>query len=315
VPVAFAVAVIRSRKSRNQDEAAHARQPGTQANHVGALYIVSTPIGNLADMTVRGIETLKSVRRVLAEDTRRTAILLRHYGIETPLVSAHEHNEAGRAEQVVAWLEAGEDLALVSDAGTPLLSDPGLRIVRRALDARHAVVPIPGASALLAALVGSGIEPEPFTFFGFPPRSGRARAQLLETLASLDHTAVLYEAPGRLLRLLNDLATACGAGRHVAVGRELTKLHETFVRGTLAETIVSYDGRSIRGEVVVVLAGGGPESQSERPDAAALARSLLQQGTRPSAVARELARSLGLARNEAYEIALAEAADTEGKDD
>src|SRR5690606_19409691 len=128
--------------------------------HMATLHIVSTPIGNLADTTYRAVETLKSVSRVLAEDTRRTAILLRHYGIETPLVSAHAHNEAARAEQIVAWLDAGEDLALVSDAGTPLLSDPGARIVRRAIEAGHSVVPVPGASALLAALVGSGIDAE-----------------------------------------------------------------------------------------------------------------------------------------------------------
>ena len=282
---------------------------------MATLYVVSTPIGNLGDMTVRGIETLKAVRRVLAEDTRRTAILLRHFGIETPLVSAHEHNEAARAEQVVAWLEAGEDLALVSDAGTPLLSDPGLRIVRGAIAAGHAVVPIPGASALLAGLVGSGIAPEPFTFYGFPPRGGKDRERLLQTLARLEHTAVLYESPGRLVRLLKDLVEVCGEGRQVAVGRELTKLHETFVRGTLAETIASYDGKSIRGEVVVVLAGGGPAGVPERPAAAALARTLLREGTRPSAVARELARSLGLPRNDAYEIALAEAAAGEGEDE
>jgi 16S rRNA (cytidine1402-2'-O)-methyltransferase len=255
------------------------------------------------------------VSRVLAEDTRRTAVLLRHYGLETPLVSAHEHNEAARAEQIVAWLANGDDLALVSDAGTPLLSDPGARIVHRVLEAGHAVVPIPGASALLAALVASGIDAEPFTFFGFPPRGGRERAQLLERLADLDHTAVLYEAPGRLVRLLADLAAACGSDRRVAVGRELTKLHETFVRGTLAETIASYDGRSIRGEVVVVLAGAGEIRQPvAAADAAALARTLLREGNRPSAVARELARSLGLSRNDAYTIALSEAAES-GEDD
>lgn len=282
---------------------------------MATLYIVSTPIGNLGDTTHRAIATLRQVSRVLAEDTRRTAVLLRHYGLETPLVSAHEHNEAARAEQIVAWLANGDDLALVSDAGTPLLSDPGARIVHRVLEAGHAVVPIPGASALLAALVASGIDAEPFTFFGFPPRGGRERAQLLERLADLDHTAVLYEAPGRLVRLLADLAAACGSDRRVAVGRELTKLHETFVRGTLAETIASYDGRSIRGEVVVVLAGAGEIRQPvAAADAAALARTLLREGNRPSAVARELARSLGLSRNDAYTIALSEAAES-GEDD
>ena len=277
---------------------------------MATLYVVSTPIGNLGDITYRAVETLRSVRRVLAEDTRRTGILMRRYGIETSLVSAHEHNEAARAEQIVAWLDAAEDLALVSDAGTPLLSDPGARIVRRVIGAGHAVVPIPGASALLAGLVGSGIEAVPFTFFGFPPRSGREREALLQRIAGLDHTAVLYEAPGRLLRLLAALAEACGPERSVAVGRELTKVHETFVRGTLAETIAIYDGRSIRGEVVVVVAGtGGETAPAPATDAADLARALLREDARPSAVARELARTLGISRNDAYTIALDAAAE------
>jgi 16S rRNA (cytidine1402-2'-O)-methyltransferase len=277
---------------------------------MGTLYIVSTPIGNLGDMTFRAVETLRGVKRVLAEDTRRTAILLRHYSIETPLVSAHEHNEAARAEQIVEWLSAGEDLALVSDAGTPLLSDPGARIVRRVVDAGHSVVPIPGASALLAALVGAGIEADRFSFFGFPPRSGRERGALFARIAALDHAAVLYEAPGRLLRLLRDLVEACGGERSVAVARELTKVHEEFVRGTLAETLAIYDGRPIRGEVVVVVAGtGGEPTPPPVADAADLARTLLREGARPSAVARELTRSLGLSRNDAYTIALATAAE------
>jgi 16S rRNA (cytidine1402-2'-O)-methyltransferase len=272
---------------------------------MATLYIVSTPIGNLGDVTYRAVDTLRTVKRVLAEDTRRTGILLRHYGVDTPLVSAHEHNEAARADQIVAWLDVGEDLALVSDAGTPLVSDPGARIVGRVIGAGHAVVPIPGASALLAALVASGIAAEPFTFFGFPPRAGRERQALLERIAALDHTAVLYEAPGRLVRLLQALAEACGAERPVAVGRELTKVHETFVRGTLAETIAIYDGKSIRGEVVVVVAGTrGMPAPPPAIDAADLARTLLREDARPSAVARELARTLGISRNDAYTIAL-----------
>ena len=156
------------------------------------LYIVSTPIGNLADMTHRAIDTLRAVQRVLAEDTRRTAILLRHYGITTPLISAHEHNEVARVAQILGWLAAGEDLAIVSDAGTPLLSDPGARIVAAVIEAGHDVVPIPGASALLAALVASGIEPEPFTFFGFLPRSGKERKERLAEIAAARYTTVLY---------------------------------------------------------------------------------------------------------------------------
>src|SRR5690606_1994757 len=203
------------------------------------LYVVSTPIGNLDDITVRALAVLRDVDRVLAEDTRRTAVLLRHYDIATPLVSAHEHNEAARAEQLVAWLDEGESVALVSDAGTPLLSDPGARLVRAALDAGHDVIPVPGASALLSALVVSGLPAEPFTFFGFVPRSGRARRELLAELAGLRHTAVLYESPARLVALLRDLIDACGAARPVAVARELTKLHESVVRGTLADVLRS----------------------------------------------------------------------------
>ena len=273
---------------------------------MATLYIVSTPIGNLGDITNRAVDVLSSVDRVLAEDTRRTAILFRRYGITTPLRSAYAHNEAARAEDTVAWLDAGETLALVSDAGTPTLSDPGLRLVRAALDAGHEVVPVPGASALLAALAVSAIETTPFTFYGFPPRGGKARAERLSEIAGLAHTAVLYESPKRLPRLLADLVESCGGERRAAVARELTKRHETVVRGTLAELAAYYDGEPIRGEVVVVVDGAGGAAAPEPVAAHALARSLLDAGERPSAVARTLAERLGLARNEAYSIALAE---------
>jgi 16S rRNA (cytidine1402-2'-O)-methyltransferase len=270
---------------------------------MSVLYIVSTPIGNLEDVTLRALSVLRQVRRVLAEDTRRTAILFQRHGISAPLVSAHEHNEAARAGQVLDWLNAGEDIALVSDAGTPLLSDPGGRIVRAAIEAGHDVVPIPGPSALLAALVASGIEPEPFTFYGFAPRSGRARGELFEALATLRHTAVLYESPARLEKLLRDLLAACGDGRRVAVARELTKLHETVVRGRLDEVLAHYAGTTVRGEVVVVLGGAEEESVSGE-DAAAIARALLEAGESPKQVAKELARRLRISRNDAYALAL-----------
>jgi 16S rRNA (cytidine1402-2'-O)-methyltransferase len=280
------------------------------------LYVVSTPIGNLGDITVRAVQTLKAVSRILAEDTRHTATLLRRHGIETPMVSAHEHNEAARAEQAMQWLAGGEDLALVADAGTPLISDPGLRLVRAAIAAGHDVVPVPGASALLAALVGSGIDPQPFTFLGFPPRSGRGRDDVLGRVASLDHAAVFYEAPGRLAKLLEDLLERCGPDRVVTVARELTKVHETFVRGTLAETIAMYDGRSIRGEVVVIVAGApAADVHDVRVEANTLARSLLREGATPSRVARRLCDVLGIARNEAYAIALSASAEMEGEVD
>ena len=267
------------------------------------LYIVSTPIGNLADMTHRAVTTLGTVQRVLAEDTRRTAILLRHYGISTPLVSAHEHNEAARVAQILAWMAAGEDLAIVSDAGTPLLSDPGARIVQAVIDAGHDVVPIPGASALLAALVASGIAPEPFTFFGFLERSGRERKERLAEIAAHPHTAVIYEAPGRVAKLLEDLLQVCGDERRVAVGREITKLHETFVRGTLREAFAYYEDQQVRGEVVVVLEGAPAEAPADIDEQAhAMALELLAGGASKRDAAKQIAQTLNVARNRAYEI-------------
>lgn len=269
-----------------------------------SLYIVSTPIGNLADMTYRAVETLRTVDRILAEDTRRTGILLKHYGIQTPMTSAHEHNEAARAAHIVGWLQAGENIALVSDAGTPLLSDPGARLVTAVIEAGFDVVPIPGASALLAALVAAGIDPEPFTFFGFLPRSGKERKERLQQLVPLEHAAVLYEAPGRVLKLLQDLLESCGSERRAAVARELTKLHETFVRGTLQELVSYYEDQPVRGEVVVMLAGAEPPAaDAGTDDAAALtARELLQTGASARDVAKEIATRYKLPRNVAYQI-------------
>jgi 16S rRNA (cytidine1402-2'-O)-methyltransferase len=271
---------------------------------MSTLYIVSTPIGNLEDFSLRAVSALKAVSRILAEDTRRTSILLRRYGIETPVLSAHEHNEAARAAQLAAWLDAGGDVALVSDAGTPLVSDPGARLVRAALDAGHEVVPVPGASALLAALVASGLAAVPFTFFGFPPRSGRDRAALLEELGTLRHTAVLYESPARLGALLADLARTCGPQRHVVVARELTKVHESFVRGTLTDVARYYDNEQVRGEIVVVLDGAAPPAPASADDARALAAELLAAGASTRSAARELANRLQLPRNEAYSLVL-----------
>lgn len=272
---------------------------------MATLYIVSTPIGNLDDITLRAIAVLKSASRVLAEDTRRTAVLLRRHEISAPLVSAHEHNEAARAGQLVAWLDDGEDVALVSDAGTPLLSDPGARLVAAVIEAGHDVIPIPGPSALLAALVVSGLPTEPFTFFGFPPRSGRARRELLDTLGTLTHTAILYESPARLATLLQDLVDACGADRPVMVARELTKLHESMMRGTLAEAASYYGEGNVRGEIVVVLGGAEPPAAATEAEAATLAAELLARGATPKSAAKELAQRLRMSRNDAYSLILA----------
>jgi 16S rRNA (cytidine1402-2'-O)-methyltransferase len=277
------------------------------------LYIVSTPIGNLEDVTVRALAVLKDVDRILAEDTRRTAILLRRYEITTPLVSAHEHNEAARSAQLTAWLEDGERIALVSDAGTPLLSDPGARLVQAALAAGHEVVPVPGASALLAALVASGLPAEPFTFFGFLPRSGRARADRFAEIAASTHTAVVYESSPRLSALLDELAKRCDSDRPIAVARELTKLHETIVRGTLTTVRDQFADESVRGEIVVVIGGAVPAEPSTE-EATRLAESLLASGETAKSVSRELARRLRIPRNEAYSMVLALSAEDRRKE-
>lgn len=274
---------------------------------MAALYIVSTPIGNLGDITRRAVEVLASADVVLAEDTRRTGMLLKHLGVEARLVSAHEHNEAARAATVVEMLTEGKDVALVSDAGTPLLSDPGARIVQRVVEAGFAVVPIPGASALLSALVGSALPAERFSFYAFLPRKGGERTELLREIAAARHTSVMYESPNRIGRLLADLAAECGPERRAVVARELTKLHEEFARGTLAELAERYAEEAPLGEVVVVVegAGEGEGRAAEEGTAEAallLARSLLAQGLSPSAVARELRQRLGMARNAAYAL-------------
>lgn len=272
-----------------------------------ALYVVSTPIGNLGDITHRAVEVLRRADVVLAEDTRRTSILLRHLDIRTRLVSAHEHNEAARAEHVAALLREGKTVALVTDAGTPLLSDPGARIVRHLVDAGFDVVPVPGASALLAALVASGIDAGTFTFLGFPPRKGPERAEALEEIAGSPRAVVLYESPNRVGKLLADLAAACGGARRVAVARELTKLHEEFFRSTLADAAAHFADREVLGEIVVVVEGrvsdAAAEGEVDELAARSVAQALLAQGNAPSAVARELRRRLGIARNEAYRIA------------
>jgi 16S rRNA (cytidine1402-2'-O)-methyltransferase len=273
----------------------------------GTLYLVSTPIGNLGDITFRAADVLRRASVVLAEDTRRTATLLRHVEASVPMVSAHEHNEAARVAGVLERLGAGEEVALVSDAGTPLLSDPGRRIVEAAIEAGHAVVPVPGASALLAALVASGLPAEPFTFFGFPPRKGRERDALLDEVAGAPRTSVLYESPNRLVALLEDLASRAGEDRRVAVARELTKLHEEVVRGGAADVAAHFRKDSPRGEIVVVVSPAAEVGDAAVDEAAgdALARALLAEGHSSRDVVRELRRRLGISRNDAYRIALA----------
>ncbi|HEV2180968.1 MAG TPA: 16S rRNA (cytidine(1402)-2'-O)-methyltransferase [Gemmatimonadaceae bacterium] len=268
----------------------------------GRLYVVSTPIGNLGDLSGRAVDVLRSVDAVLAEDTRHSRHLLDHYRIDTPLVSHHEHNEARETPRILERLSAGESFALVSDAGTPLVSDPGARLVRAALNAGIAVVPVPGASALLAALVASGLDAERFTFFGFLPRKGRERTEAIDALEALAHTAVLYEAPGRVSDTLAELERHGAGEREVAVARELTKQFEETRRGTVAELARYYADAPPKGEVVIVLAGRVPSSPDEGA-ARERARVLRQGGASARDVARALVEEHGIARNAAYRLA------------
>ena len=269
----------------------------------GTLFVVSTPIGNLGDFTFRAVETLRAVSAVLAEDTRHTLNLLRRYEIRTPLVAYHEHNEAKATPALVARLVAGENLALVSDAGTPLLSDPGGRLVRAAIDAGIDVSPVPGASALLAALVASGLALDRFTFYGFLARKGAERREAIDEIVALRHAAVLYEAPGRVADTLAELARGGAEGRATVVARELTKQYEELRRGTVGDLAAYYGGTPPRGEVVIVIAGAAAPTGASEASLRARADELRASGHSARDIAAALTAELGAPRNLAYRLA------------
>ncbi|HLA91707.1 MAG TPA: 16S rRNA (cytidine(1402)-2'-O)-methyltransferase [Gemmatimonadaceae bacterium] len=268
----------------------------------GTLYLVSTPIGNLGDLSPRAVETLRTVDAVLAEDTRHSRPLLERHGVRTPLVAHHEHNEAKTTPRLVARLATGESLALIADAGTPLLSDPGARLVRAAIAAGVRVSAVPGPSALLAALVGSGIPADRFTFFGFLPRKGRERAEAVAAIAALAHAAVLYEAAPRVAATLGALAAAGAGAREAVLARELTKQFEEYRRGTVASLAASAREAAPRGEVVLVIAGAEPAGPDESL-LRARARALRAEGLSARDVARVLTTEAHASRNLAYRVA------------
>lgn len=273
----------------------------------GTLYVVSTPIGNLADVGARAKAVLASVAAVVCEDTRVTRKLLSALDVDTPMVSCHAHSPPEQVDRLVARLATGEDLAIVSDAGTPLVSDPGAELVSRAIERSVAVVPIPGPSAVLAALVGSGLPAQPFAFLGFLPRGRAAQTEALAPYAPLSLTLVVYEAPNRVPATLGHLADVLGPDRRACVARELTKRFETFERGTLRALADRLTG-GLKGEVVIVV--GPPEL--ERDAAAPIsdarleieARRLLEVGRPPSEAARTLAGALGVPKKRAYQAVL-----------
>jgi 16S rRNA (cytidine1402-2'-O)-methyltransferase len=272
----------------------------------GTLYVVATPIGNLGDLSLRAIDVLRSVAVVAAEDTRLTRRIWSRHGIETRLVSYHAQSSDRRAEELLTRLRSGQDVALVTDAGTPLVSDPGGELVSAWADEGGRVVPIPGASAVLAALVASGIPAPRWAFEGFLPRRGRERRERIARVAADDRTTVLFEAPGRTAATLRDLAQACGDDRRGALCRELTKLHEEVRRGTLAELAAGSVAEPPRGEVTIVVAGGTGSAPSGDPGGSSgpvdiaegrrrVAR-LMAVGQTRSSAAKAVARETGLSR-------------------
>ncbi len=273
----------------------------------GEVVLVGTPIGNLADLSPRAVEALARADVIYCEDTRHSRKLLTHAGVTgTTLRSLHRHNEAERVEEVVRAAVAGRVVAVVSDAGMPGISDPPARLVGEAAAAGVQVTVVPGPSAVLAALVASGLATDRFCFDGFLPRSGRNRRARLEELATEPRTSVLFEAPGRLSAALADLATACGPDRRVAVARELTKVHEEVWRGTLAEAEARARTGVFRGEVALVLAGAEPVAEPAVTDqrlVSALAERLAA-GQRTRGAVDEVAEAFGVSRRRVYELAL-----------
>ena len=271
------------------------------AERAGTLFIVATPIGNLADLSPRALETLRTVDAICAEDTRHTRQLLAHFGFERPLLALHEHNEDALAQKLVARLQAGESLALVSDAGTPLVSDPGYRVVRAARAAGLRVSPLPGPSAVIAALSAAGLPSDRFVFEGFLPAKPAARREQLRRLAGETRTLVFYESSHRIAEALADMAAAFGGERPAAIARELTKLFETVLDGSLAQlqARVEADENQRKGEFVVLVQGAGDDPDAMLAEGRRV-YALLSAQLPPSAAARLAAEITGAPRKALY---------------
>ena len=269
----------------------------------GILYIVATPIGNLEDITLRALRVLKEVDVVAAEDTRHTQILLSHYDIHTPLTSYHEHNEKTKSQELVARLEQGQNIALVSDAGTPAISDPGFRLIAQAIRAGVRIIPVPGASALTAVLSASGLPTDRFVFEGFLPARKTQRRERLQTLRDETRTLIFYEAPHRLKDTLGDIRELLG-NREAVLAREVSKIHEEFLRGPVSELVRALGSGDIRGEVTLIISGssGLPGVSEDRLKAEIL--ELKGKGLRVKEIAEVLGEKFGYPKKEIYRLAL-----------
>jgi 16S rRNA (cytidine1402-2'-O)-methyltransferase len=268
----------------------------------GTLYLVATPIGNLQDITLRAIETLRAVNVIACEDTRHTRNLLTHLRISNKLVSYHEHNEFERAEELADRLLAGESVAIVSDAGTPGISDPGFRIVQRAAEIGVTVIPIPGPAAFVAAVTASGLATDSIFFGGFLPSKKGERRKRLEEIKDIPSTLTFYEAPHRLAKSLADCADVLG-DRQAGVARELTKMHEEIVRGRLSALAESFAGQAVKGEIVIVIDRKGTEPVKEKDAKTGLPQRIAEleaTGLDPKSALKKAAKEFGLSKSEAY---------------
>ncbi|NVJ67915.1 MAG: 16S rRNA (cytidine(1402)-2'-O)-methyltransferase [Gammaproteobacteria bacterium] len=274
------------------------------ATDSGCLFVVATPIGNIEDISVRAIETLKAVSLIAAEDTRHSLRLCQHYGISTPMISLHEHNEVARVEQIAQKLAQGDSIALISDAGTPLISDPGFKLVRELRAQGYKISPIPGPSALITALSVAGIATDSFSFFGFLPAKSSSRVQKHQELVNRVETLVFYESSHRILASLEDAAKVYGE-RHAVVARELTKTYETILDGSLSELIqcVKQDDNQTKGEFVLIISGQEKSKQEQSFDSKQLLSELLQE-LPPNKAAKIAAKLTGEKKKDLYQMAL-----------
>jgi len=270
----------------------------------GTLYVIATPIGNLEDITYRAVRILQEVSLIAAEDTRHSRKLLHHYGISTALISYHEHNEESRSAQLITKLKAGESVALISDAGTPCIADPGYRLVSRCRAAGVLIAAVPGPSAVITALSISGLPTDAFRFVGFLPAKTHGRCQSLEQLKNESQTIVCYEAPHRLIACLTDVAEICGADRPIAIGRELTKRHEELFCGTVDEALSYFSQGAVKGELVLLL-GAAPERQPEGSVTDALLRLREETDLSWKEIVKQVAKEFGLPGSEVYKDSLA----------
>jgi len=280
--------------SANQDKDDRPLAPG--------LYLVATPIGNLEDITLRALRVLRQADRIACEDTRQTQKLLNHFEIRTPTVSYHMHNEGSRTEELIAELKNGARIAVVSDAGTPGIADPGGQIVAAALAAGVDVFPIPGANAAISGLIASGLTTERFTFHGFLPAKAGQRKTALEELARDNGTHIFYEAPHRILDTLADVGAVFGPEQHIVIARELTKIHEEFLRGSVAGVWSQLAARaSVRGEIVLMLTATPVETEGKKITLAAeVATMMKSEGISEMDALKRVARERGIGKSEAY---------------